>query len=340
MARLDRDPKILALAADLGLDPRRNPVAEIVGYCSRRVESWLPRDAPPGTVGELEAIVCGRLGLVFEEIHEDADLDRVIRDYVSKGDVIFATAKYALDNWTLGLLYERRHARGKPDQYVARIDCRGEEKNARRFFTRWHEIAHLLILPPWAAPPFTREPEERCPIERLVDIVAGEIGFYGPVFRPKLERCVAHHGTLSYRAIEDLRAAYCPEASFHATAIAAVKAYDRPAILVEARRAWKKHEDNTQPPKLRAVTVMMNAPARAIGLRIDWNMAVPDDSVIAHAFRIGDESVVTGVENLSTWRHSNGASLPDADVVIDASSTPDRAIAIVTLRTSAKLEGS
>ena len=30
-----------------------------------------------------------------------------------------------------------------PDRFVAVIDCRGS-KLARRFFTRWHEIAHRL----------------------------------------------------------------------------------------------------------------------------------------------------------------------------------------------------
>ena len=238
------------------------------------------------------------------------------------GELVFAHARHALDNWTFAELFERRNPPDAPDHYVAFIDCRGDEKRARSFFTRWHEVAHLLVLTPRLAPPFNRDSKERCPIERLMDLIAGEIGFYQPVFRPEFEQCVARHGALSYRAIEDLRDAYCPAASFHATAIAAVRAYDRPALLVEARPALKAHEQRAldagktfpggeQPrARLRAVSVFANDAAKAANLRIDWNMEVPEGSIIARAIEKGDESVVCGRENLGDWLHSDG--LPPA----------------------------
>lgn len=103
---------------------------------------------------------------------------------------------------------------------MATIHCR-EEKNARRLFTRWHEVANLLVLTPRLSPPFNRDPKERCPVERLMDVVVGEIGFYEPIFRPAFEKCVLRHGGLSYQTVEGLRATYCPAASSYATAIAA-----------------------------------------------------------------------------------------------------------------------
>lgn len=341
MSRLDQEPKVVQLANDLGLGLDKNPVERIVAFCLAKVESWLPASPTLNSVQEIQDIVCRRLGLTFEEVHEDNDLERVIRKYIAEGEAVFAHAKNSLDNWTFAELFERQNGRNEPDHFVGIIDCRGDEKNARRFFTRWHEVAHLLVLTPRLAPPFNRDSKERCPIERLMDVIAGEIGFYKPVFRPELDRCVAEHGALNYEAIESLRATYCPSASFHATAIAAVKAYEAPALLLEARYALKAHEqravdagqahiDGEAPQaKLRAVSVMMNEEAKAAGIRIHRNMEVPETSVVAQAIARGDETVVQGRENLSTWLHSDGSSLPDAETVIEASATADRAIALI-----------
>ncbi len=342
MSRLDQEPEVIQLAADLGLEWGNSPVKEIVGHCLGKVESWLSDSPPLTSVQEIQDTVCRRLGLTFEDVYEDEELDSVIRKYISEGDPVFAHAKQSLDNWTFAELFERQNSPGEPDHFVAVIDCRGEEKKARSFFTRWHEVAHLLVLTPRLAPPFNRDSKERCPIERLMDVIAGEVGFYQPVFRPELDKCVAQHGTLNYQAIEDLRSSYCPSASFHATAIAAVKAHERPALLVEARFALKAHEqravdagqtfiteDEAPLPKLRAVSVMMNAEAKAAGIHVHKNMEVPDASIIAQAIIRGDESVVAGRENLSSWRHSDGSTLPSAEVFVESSATPDRAIALI-----------
>lgn len=346
MSRLDQEPEVIQLAADLGLEWRQNPVNEIVRHCLRKIRAWLP-DAPPLTnVQEIEDVVSRRLGLTFEEAHTDSDLDAIVRKYVAQGDFVFAHAKQSLDNWTFAELFERQNEPEQADHYVAIIDCRGDEKKARRFFTRWHEVAHLLVITPRLAPPFNRDSKERCPIERMMDVIAGELGFYEPVFRPELARCVAKHGGLSYQAVEDLRASYCPTASFHATAIAAVKACDEPTMLVEARFALKAHEqraldagqtflteDAKPQSKLRVVSILINQAAKEAGVRIDRNMEVPTGSVIARAICAGDESVVRGRENLASWLHSDGTCLPEADTMIEASATPDRAIAIIGLMT-------
>lgn len=342
MTKLDREPQIIQYAEDLGLESSQRPVKQIVDYCLSKIESWMSSFPSANSVDEIQNVVCQSLGLAFREIHSDDDLDQVIREYVSGGDIVFVHLKHSLDNWTFAELIERENAIDASDRYVAVIDCRGEEKRARRFFTRWHEIAHLLTLTHQAQPPFNRDAKERCPIERLMDVIAGEIGFYSPVFNPAIERAVDAHGSLTYQAVEDARNAYCPDASFHATAIAAVKAYNRPALLVEARFALKAHEqravqegqtflseDDQPKAKLRAVSVMPNHAANEIGMRIHRNMEVPKVSVIAKAIEIGDESVVSGSENLSSWIHSDGSSLPDVIVWIDASATPNRAIALV-----------
>ena len=342
MTKLDREPKIIQYAADLGLEWSQQPVTQIVEFCLAKIAAWMSSYPSAKSVGEIENVICQNLGLRFREVHSDEDLNKVITEYVSGGDIVFAHLNRSLDNWTFAELIERQNAVDAPDRYVAVIDCRGDEKRARSFFTRWHEIAHLLTLTPQAQPPFNRDAKERCPIERLMDVIAGEIGFYSPVFHPELAKVVDTHGSLTYKALEDLRSAYCPEASFHATAIAAVKAYDRPALLVEGRFALKAHEqravhsgqtfltDEDEPkPKLRAISVMMNSAAKAKGMRIDRNMEVPIESVITRAIALGDESLVSGKENLSSWTHSGGSTLPAAKVLVEASATTERAIALI-----------
>ena len=197
MSRLDQESAVIQLAADLGLNWQKNPVKQIVDYCLLKIKEWLPDNTSLNNVQEIQDIVCRQLGLTFEEIYTDADLDEVVRKYASQGDYVFAHAKQSLDNWTFAELFERQNAEDQPDRYVAIIDCRGEEKKARCFFTRWHEVAHLLVLTPRLAPPFNRDTKERCPIERLMDVIAGELGFYEPVFRPTLEKSIAVRNSIS-----------------------------------------------------------------------------------------------------------------------------------------------
>ena len=100
------------------------------------------------TIGQLEALVTQRLQMVFEEIRSDADFDRITDQYArGKKDSVFAAMRTKFDdadNPTFGALVKRKNVGDDaPDRFVAVIDCRGS-KLARRFFTRWHEIAHRL----------------------------------------------------------------------------------------------------------------------------------------------------------------------------------------------------
>lgn len=42
MTRLDKEPRIIQYATDLGLEPSQRPVTQIVDYCLTKIESWLP----------------------------------------------------------------------------------------------------------------------------------------------------------------------------------------------------------------------------------------------------------------------------------------------------------
>lgn len=343
MSSLDQEPQVVQLAKDLGLDWQNEPAGAIIRACLAKIEGWVDDLAAVGDIEQLQQIAEKRLHLDFEEVWQDSELDALVARYVAAGDYVFAHLKSSLDNYTFAELLRRANVPSEgPCQYVAIIDCRGE-KAARRFFTRWHEIAHMLTLRPGDTLPFNRDSKERCPIERLMDAIAGEIAFYGPVFRPVLRATLEKHGGLSFESLEDLRRCHNPDASLTATAIAAVREMNTPAVFLQAELGHKKAEreelDSPQltlfemkPPeeKLRATIVFGNDPAKNVGLRINQNMRVPDSSLVTHVMNDRTGRTHKRKENLATWTHSDGTSLPSFEVSIEARSYQGRVMALVT----------
>jgi hypothetical protein len=341
------EPAIMRMASELELDWRRDPVSEIIAYCVRKITGWLKDFGPVHTVADLEGRICERLRLVFEEVWADDELEQVVAKYIGLGEPVFATLRHDLDETTYGACLERRSITGNSyDRYVAVIDCRGGKGN-RRYFTKWHEIAHLLTLTRQLELPFHRS-TDRCPVERLMDKIAGEIGFYDPIFRPAVAEAVREVGSLTFEVVDAVRVEHCPDASFQATLIACARRAPGPAVYVEAEMAYKKQElarlrsgqhdlfPRERPaPQLRARVVVPNDKAKAAGLRIDRNMRVPEDSVI-HSLWVRGEGLeagidADGVESLRDWKHSNGDAVGDLDVRVEARLVPDKVIALVTI---------
>src|SRR5581483_6581709 len=148
-----------------------------------------------------------------------------------------------------------------------------------RFFTRWHEIAHLLTLQGQLELPLHRSRKDESPTERLMDVLAAEVGFYDPIFRPILQRETKKDETLTFETVERIRTAFATDASFHATLNACVKRLDSPMLVVEVGLGLKKDEERqlesrqtvlfaapTPQPKLRVLRVAANAPAHGTDL--------------------------------------------------------------------------
>lgn len=345
MSRLDQASEVVQLASELGVEWRSQPVANIVNFCLKKIGRWVAEVNPPATIGELEQLVCQKLRLVFEEIWADADLDRIIRKYVALGEPVVASLKNEFDHETFATLLQRRNVTSEaPDLFVAVIDCRGP-KAARRFFTRWHEIAHLLTLVRQLEFHFHRTSNDRCPIERLMDTIAGEVGFYDPIFAAALRAELRTAKRLSFQAVEGIRSRFCSDASLQATLFAAVRRCPTPIIYIEAGLGYKKHEDEllrsnqldlfpSAPPiaKLRVLQVSPNDAARKLGLRIDRNMQVPPDSLISELGADGDAASagpVRRVESLQEWRHSDGTAIGTGLIDVEARSQGDRVIALI-----------
>ncbi|HQI29242.1 MAG TPA: hypothetical protein PLT20_14245, partial [Sedimentisphaerales bacterium] len=209
-----------------------------------------------------------------------------------------------------------------------------------RFFTRWHEIAHLLILEKELAAPVVRR-SAHDPVERLMDEIAGRIGFYEPIFGPIFAR--EHKGgPLQFKTVEAIRAAYCDTASFQATLFACHRRMVAPVVYLEAEVKYKADEERRlrskqrtffqdEPPvaKLRVSLAVPNSAAIERDFRIVPNMRVPEGSVIYKLHSDASADQASGCENLEAWEFSDGGSLPECKVWVDARKAGDRVIAIV-----------
>jgi hypothetical protein len=343
MSKLDSEQAIIKLAAGLQVDWQKNAVQNIVGLCHEKISKWLKNSTPVRSIKQLEILVCKKLKLVFEEVWDDDQLNNVIRKYVRLGEVIFATLKDDLNDQTFATLIERRKVDGhSEDRYVAVIDCRGQ-KGARRFFTRWHEIAHLLTLQGQLELPLHRSTTQKDATERLMDVIAGEVGFYEPIFTPILNQEIAKDDGLNFETVERIRERFCSEASYHSTLNASISRSNLPVLLITIGLGYKKEEERQlQSPqnemfpverptsKLRVLTVAPSAAARGTKLQIHRNMQVPEVSLLFRMFHNPEEKEAKGTENLSIWRHSSdGKSLAHFEVSIRARRIENTVIAIV-----------
>jgi hypothetical protein len=343
MKSLDHDPQVIQLASELGLNWKADPVNQITAYCAKKIAAWIKPFESAITIDGIQRIVCSKRGLVFEEFRSWQELEAIIEKYVSLGDRAFAALHNDFSNPAIYATLMRR-ANPDPrahDQYVAVIDCRGMTE-ARRSFSKWHEIAHLLTLRRQLQFPYHRSTMKRDPMERLMDIIAGEIAFYPPLFEPLIRGQIKRAKGLTFQVVEEVRQQFCPTASFHSTLIACAKLHRQPTICLEAGMCLKNAEQaqlNSRQAelfapkipraKLRILAAVPNAAARARKLGVHYHMAVPDESVISRALQLVSGTDVQGRENLGVWRHSDGTALRATAVTIEARRVGDTVIGLL-----------
>lgn len=330
MRKLEAEPEIISMALALKLDPQLGSVKEILNLCRAKIAKIAAKFGNLATLDELQSAVAAQLSVVFEEVWSDDDLTAVVKKYVAMGEFVFADLPNQLDQDTFASLIEREQVNaGAPDRYIAVIDCRGD-KAARRYFTRWHEIAHILTFVKQLELPFIRHRSTKThedPIERLMDTIAGDVGFFDPLFTPALREELAKSRFLTFDGIQRVRDRMCPIASYQAALIACTSRSPIPTVVLQAEMAYKKCEEQAvrsqqmqmfgappPKPKLRAVASTQNPAARSAGFIIHRNMAIPAASLIAKHFEQTGKTAQTnefasGEEELSIWRHSDGKAI-------------------------------
>jgi hypothetical protein len=342
MTRWEQTPEIIDLAGELGVGGAA-PVDGILNHCRRRIDGWVAEAGGVTSINALETLVTNRLQMVFEEIRADEDFDRLTQVYArEKREFVFATMRSKFDeadNPTFGALIMRRNATAaSPDRYVAVIDCRGF-KLARRFFTRWHEIAHRLTTHADGGDTEPGYRSEHDPIETMMDEIAGHVGFYGPIFDPAFQQASDGKPMLTFGTVESIIGEAFPTASFQATLFACARRMTTPVVYLEAALNHKKDVkrrmatpsmfgDDPPPGELRAVKVIQNAAAQGDGFTIPTNMRVPAASVIHRLFDAEPQTNGECSEDLSQWE-SKGKPLEQRAVVVEGRKVADRVIAIV-----------
>lgn len=326
MASLRQTPQIHKLATDLGIRmrPGDDPVAAILKYTESRVKSLLVGVTDCHTLSELLDWIANKVGTSFELIRSDEDLHRIKEKYLARREAAFVRLEDEFSQEVFGVTFKLLNRQAWEPQHVSVIDCRGQ-KAARAYFTKWHELAHLLTQTEQMRLVFRRTHYSingADPEESLMEVIAGTMGFYQPIVHNFIK------GDISFEAIEDLRQQLCPEASWQSSLINFSKRWNYPCILLRAEMGLKRGEatklnqkrfDFIQGPKpaLRAVHVTPNDLAREQGLLIHKNMRVPLRSVVHRVF-IGESPHEDAVEDLSWWETSRGLSLEQRQVRVQA----------------------
>jgi hypothetical protein len=342
MTRWEQAPEISDLAGQLGVGGGA-PVDGILDQCRRRIDGWVSEAGGITGIDALEALVTRRLQMVFEEVRTDEDWDRLKEEYArGKKEFVFAGMRTKFDddaNPTFGALVLRKNVTAdSPDRYVAVIDCRGS-KLARRFFTRWHEIAHRLTTHADGGDTEPGYRSEHDPIERMMDEIAGHVGFYGPIFDPAFQQASEGKPVLTFGTVEAIISGSFPAASFQSTLFACARRMATPVVYLEAKLDHKKDvkrkmatpslfDEEPPPGELRAVKVIPNKAAQAEGFTIPTNMRVPPETVIHRLFDAEPQTSSDDREDMSQWE-SKGRSLEARAVVVEGRKVADRVIAIV-----------
>jgi hypothetical protein len=323
-------PQILKLADDLGLKRGSDAEADILSYCEKQILECIEGFDRCDSLEDLLTLVANKRGTRFEIINDESDLRRIKTEFLEKGELAFAKLETDLCDSTYGITYRLQNRQYWEQPFVSLIDCR-DAKAARSYFTKWHEVAHLLTLTSQARLSFRRtHPATDAPPdheERLMDAIAGRFGYYAPIFHRFVE------GDISFIAIEILRSKLCPESSQQAATINFVKYWPKPCLHLFAELSLNKRETDSleqgsfgfldQPQKaLRIVKVVPNDAAIARRPPLFKYMRVPEGSVIQRAHRL--QGYFEGVESLRSWTEKD-----DGDVLIKAKFSGDSVEALV-----------
>lgn len=332
--KLKSEPRIRVLARDLGLPMSADPAGAIQAYCRQRLLD-LARKTSCQTPSELLAVAQDHLGTYVREVRTHDELVSLRHEYTSRRELRFAQLADDLRPGVFAITFKLLSPKKGERPYVSVIDCRGE-KAPRAYFSKWHELAHLLTLTSQTRLTFCRThgDESDDPEERLMESIAGDGAFLPELIVPHIQE------PISFDAIYRLRQALCPEASDQASLIGFVRAWPTPCMFVRAEMGLRRDQQRSlaqgrlefhDPPVrvLRAIDVTVNDAAQRTGLVIPRNMRVPEDSVIKRAFLEG-RAHVEADEDLSSWTTSKGERLPARAMHVVATNMKDHIRALVT----------
>jgi hypothetical protein len=322
------DKRVADALRALGWNQKLEPEAWLRDHVRETIERWM-RDARNNGIwirrlDDVLRVVADRLKVRIENVETDEQLELLAGTFARKGEYAFSALPREFESGVEGAVVRLIKPIPGERPLVAVVDARGE-RSAARFFGACHEVGHPFLEPQLSFGFRCRHGAQK-PLERAVDIIAGEIALHAPLAVPLL---LSHAGRdLSYKAVETFWLDDVPFSSRTAAFSAAVRLWTSPALLLVAQRRPAKHGRDKGTPPLRAVTAIGNEAARAEHLYIP-PYRVPQKSAIYNAFADPHGEVHEQVEDLSWWQCSDGRQLASATVRVGARRTGDKVFAIL-----------
>lgn len=308
-------------AKRLNISRRGNIEGNIIGYCRDMVcRKFSDFGETPKDLMTLLNMVSKFVNLHIEEVYDDLDLKNLLKKIPPEKEPVMTQIPRELDDKTDAIMIQRKNGEAWDLPYLAVINCRGWHSN-RKYFTIWHEIAHLLLDGDQRQMVFRRTPIYKKDSEEiLVDKIAAEFAFYEPIFLPVFKDEFKKEGKLTFGLVERIRKRVCSDASRQATLLACMKNCPDPVYFLSAKKGYKKKEleelksdqeklfpemEKTPKIKLRINQSIPSGGMGKAGIRFHKNMEVPSTSIIFSAF---ENSAIDsfGSDSLSSWRTSRG----------------------------------
>ena len=325
---------LLRAGHHFGLNRSGNLEQAIIDHCLNELREWTAFHGKPETLSQLVNRYAVSLDVRFEEIWEPSDMDAVVGRMDTRERTTLTVLRNEFGDDTDAATVLRVNRQKWEPAYLALINCQGRHE-LRRYFSKWHELAHRLLEGSQLTFALRRTKVERQePEEILVDKIAAALAFFPDMFVPVLEEECVNDGGLTFGAVERVRKRIVPDASREATMRAALRHTRQPAWLLKCSMRFTAEEqrklDSPQLPlmpevppeaKLRIVASSRSPAAEGLDIRFHNNMRVPDASIVARAFSGDSGKVETGVEFLDFWETRSGGPIGTGAIKVQSSRT-------------------
>ena len=345
--RLAYQRELIAAAKRLGLPARSDIERSLIRHAVETIRAWVAAHGRPKNLSDLLDKIATSFSIEIVEIHSDADIEALLNRIPPTREPVLARVSAELDDETDAVILQRQNRADWEMPYLAVINCRGWHRS-RRYFSKWHEVIHLLLDGRQLRFAFRKRAAKRKhPEEVLVDKIAGELAFhpdlFGPVFQAELESA----GRLTFDVVERVRSEIAPDASRESALYACVRQCSEPVFLLKARLLYKNSEKrqlndllselddvNLPQPKLRVQSSSANDAAAKLGIRFHENMQVPETSLVSQAFS-GSDDQVEGQEPLDIWQTSTGGPIGQGHLYVEARRRGDEVWCLVHVNSDA-----
>jgi hypothetical protein len=345
--RLAYERELIAAAKRLGLPARGDIERSLIRHATETIRTWIAAHGRPKNLSDLLDKVATSFSVEIVEIHSDADIEALLKRIPPTREPVLARLTAELDDSTDAIILQRQNRADWEMPYLAVINCRGWHRS-RRYFSKWHEVIHLLLDGKQLRFAFRKRAAKRKhPEEVLVDKIAGELAFHPDLFGPVLLSELEAAGRLTFDVVERVRAEIAPDASRESALYACVRHCPEPVFFLTAKLGYKNSErrqlddllsglDDANPPeaKLRVKSSSPNDAASRSGIRFHENMQVPGASLVSAAYN-GPIDRADGQESLEIWQTSDGGPIGRGRLGIEALRRGDEVWCLVRLYSGA-----